>query len=88
MKLDEVFDDNYYDFLQDEMRRKTYDPNKGEPIKDTEMHMGDFILAAFDSGDITFDEAKKRLKEIALTNLEYHFWKTELLINAENKGEL
>ena len=88
MKLDEVFDDNYYDFLQDEMKRKAYDPHEDNPVDDTEMHMGDYVISAYEVGKISFEEAKQRLKEISTTNLEYHFWKTELIINAEEKGNV
>lgn len=88
MKLTEVFDDNYYDFLQDEMRRKVYDPHEDRPASDTEMHMGDFVLAQYEAGKVSFEEAVHRLKEVADSPLDFQFWKTELIISAEEKGDL
>ena len=88
MKLDEVFDEHYYDYLQDEMRHKKYNPHEDSPVDDTEMHMGDFIISAYETGQISFQEAKRRLRAISSDELEYSFWNAELIITAEEKGLL
>ena len=83
MKLNEVFDENFYDFLQDEMRRKVYDPHEDRPNTDTEMHIGDFIVSSFEAGKITYEEAKKRLEKIADTPTDMKFWHMELALANE-----
>lgn len=83
MKLDEVFDENYYDFIQDEMKRKVYDPHEDMPAEDTEMHMGDYIISAFEAGKLSYNDAKKRLEEIADSAIDLNFWKMELAMASE-----
>ncbi len=83
MKLDEVFDENYYDFLQDELRRKEHDPYEDDPAEDTETSMEDFIIAKFEAGEITYDEAKTELRKRIDNDVEYKFWTMELAMAAE-----
>ena len=83
MKLDEVFDSNYYDFLQDEMARKKHDPFEDDPQESGETSMEDFIISKFETGKISFEDAKKELKKQTTTELEYHFWRMELVMAAE-----
>lgn len=83
MKLNEIFDSNYYDFLQDEMRRKNYDPYEDDPHEDTETSMEDFIVAKFEAGKISYEEAKKELRKRINNDLEYKFWTMELAMAAE-----
>ena len=83
MKLDQVFDPNYYDFLQDEMRRKKYDPDEDRPLYDTETDIQDFIIANFEAGNVSFEEAKAMLRDASSTPLEYQFWRMELVSAAE-----
>ena len=86
MKLDEVFDvfdSDYYDFLQDEMRRKKYDSDEDRPITDTETDIQDFIISNFEAGNVSFEEAKKMLQAASSTPLEYQFWRMELVMAAE-----
>ena len=64
MKYSDVFDPNYYDVLQDEMRRKKYDRYEDAPRLDTETDMQDFIISKFEAGKISFEDAKKELKDI------------------------
>jgi len=83
MKLDEVFDDNFYDFIQDDMKRKVYDPHEDTPRSDTEMHMGDYVVSAFEAGKLSYEDAKKRLKEISDSPIDLQFWTMELAMAAE-----
>ncbi len=85
MKLDEifdVFDSDYYDFLQDEMKRKKYDPDE-DPITDTETDIQDFVISNFEAGNVSFEEAKAMLRDASSTPLEYQFWRMELVMAAE-----
>ena len=83
MKLSEVFDPNFYDFIQDDMRRKLYDRDEDGPTTDTEIDMQEFIISKFESGAISFDDAKKELHKHTTTELEYQFWRMELVVAAE-----
>ncbi len=85
MKLDEVFDEDFYDFIQDDMKRKIYDPYKDEPVKDTEMHIGDYIVSAFKAGKMSYDEAADSLKDIADSPIDYQFWRIELAVASEEQ---
>ncbi|KKL27958.1 hypothetical protein LCGC14_2379980, partial [marine sediment metagenome] len=75
-KLDEAFDPDYYDFLQDEMKRKKFDPDE-DLRDDTETDIQDFIISNFEVGNIPFEEAKAMLKDACSTPLEYQFWRME-----------
>ncbi len=81
-KVEEVFDPNYYDFLQDEMRRKKFDPDE-DLRNDTETDIQDFIISNFEAGNVSFEEAKKMLQAASSTPLEYQFWRMELVTAAE-----
>jgi len=83
MKLNEVFDENFYDYIQDEMRRKVYDPDEDRPNTDTEMHIGDYVVSAFEAGKLSYEEAKKRLKEISASPHDLKFWHMELALANE-----
>ena len=85
MKLDEVFDENFYDFIQDDMRRKVYDPYEDNPAEDTEMHMGDYIVSAFRAGKLSYNKAADRLKEISDSPKDYQFWRMELALASEEQ---
>ena len=80
--LNEIFDPNYYDFLQDEMRRKKFDPDE-DLRNDTETDIQDFIISNFEAGNVSFEEAKKMLQAASSTPLEYQFWRMELVTAAE-----
>jgi len=82
MKIDEVFDEDYYDFLQDEMRRKKFDPDE-DLRDDTETEIQDFIISNFEAGNVSYEEAKKMLQAASSTPLEYQFWRMELAAAAE-----
>ncbi len=83
MKIKDVFNPDYYDILQDEMRRKKYDRYEDGPPNDTETEMQDFIISKFETGKISFKDAKKELKKHTSSELEYQFWRMELVMAAE-----
>ncbi len=85
MKLNEVFDENFYDFIQDDMKRKVYDPYEDNPSEDTEMHMGDYIVSAFRAGKLSYNKAADRLKEISDSPVDYQFWRMELALADEEQ---
>lgn len=88
MKLNEikdesVFDSNYYDYLQDEMKRKAYDPFEDKPQTDTDTDIQDFVVSSFEVGKLSYEEAKNRLKQVCSTPYELKFWTMELAMAAE-----
>ena len=88
MKLDEVFDGNYYDFLQDEGQRKhVHDPIEDAPPNDTETSIQDFIVSKYEAGEITYDEAKKEIAASTPNSFEEKFWRMELAAAAELKED-
>ena len=79
MKLNEIFDPNFYDHLQDKMQRSKHDPFEDDPITDTKMDMNDFIVSKFEAGKISFRKARKELKKASTTKMEFEFWMMELI---------
>lgn len=79
MKLNEIFDPNYYDYVQDEMQRRQHDPFEDDPQTDTEMSMQDFIVSRFEAGDVSYEEARDKLKKITSSPMEFEFWMMELV---------
>lgn len=78
MKLNEVFDPKFYDYLQDKMRRGQHDPFEDDPTTDTKMEMNDFIVSKFEAGKISFKKAQKELKKASTSEIEFNFWMMEL----------
>jgi hypothetical protein len=76
MKLNEIFDDAYYDRLQDEMKRKKFDRHEDIP-NDTEGDLGDFIISKFEAGKINFQQAKAEIKKKVPAD-QHFFWLHEL----------
>ena len=88
MKLDEVFDENYYDFLQDEVRRKhIFDPIEDAPPDDTTTTIQDFIITAYETDKISYEEARKRITAATPNSFEQKFWRMELAAAAELKED-
>jgi hypothetical protein len=88
MKLDEIFDGNYYDYLQDEVRRKhIHDPFEDEPLNDTTTSIQDFIISAYETDQISFEEARKRITAATPNSFEQKFWRMELAAAAELKDD-
>lgn len=88
MKLDEVFDGNYYDFLQDEVQRKhVHDPIEDAPLNDTETSLQDFIISAYEADEISYEEARKRIVSATPNSFEQKFWIMELAAAAELKED-
>ena len=77
MKLYEVFDAEYYDYLQDEMRRKKYDPDEDRAPEDTETDMQEFIISQYEVGQISYEDAWAKIKEITPED-QLFFWEMEL----------
>ncbi len=76
MKLNEIFDPDYYDHLQDEMKRRKFD--KHEDIRDdTEGDMADFIISKFEAGKVTIEQAWAEIKK-KVPKGEWPFWEREL----------
>ena len=76
MKLNEIFDPEYYDVLQDQMKRREFDRDEDIP-NDTETSIQDFIISRFEAGDLTYDEALTELKKNTPADQMY-FYKQEL----------
>ena len=80
MKLFEIleeFDQEYYDYLQDEMKRKKFDRYEDLPSEDVETSMQDFIISKFEAGNVTYDQALQELKKITPDD-ELFFYHQEL----------
>lgn len=68
-----MFDEDYYDLIQEELKIVIDEP----PINDTVTDIQDFILGQFEVGQISYDEAMEKLKDV--TPEEYlWFWIDEL----------
>lgn len=76
MRLNEIFDADYYDHLQDEMKRKKFDRHEDVP-NDTEGDLGDFIISQFEAGKINFQQAKAEIKK-KVPQDQHFFWLHEL----------
>ena len=76
MKLNEIFDDKYYDHLQDEMKRKKFDKHEDVP-NDTEGDLGDFIISKFEAGKVSLQQATAEIKKEIPKDQQF-FWLHEL----------
>lgn len=76
MKLNEIFDDKYYDHLQDEMKRKKFDRHEDIP-NDTENDMADFIISKYETGKVTKEQAWAEIKK-KVPEDQWFFWEREL----------
>lgn len=76
MKLNEIFDANYYDHLQDEMKRKKFDKHEDVP-NDTEGDLADFIISKFEAGKVTKEQAWAEIKK-KVPEDQWFFWEQEL----------
>lgn len=61
MKLDEIFDAEYYDTLQQERNIKSAIYN--EVPDDTQTSIQDFIITAYEVGKLTYQQALEKLKQ-------------------------
>jgi hypothetical protein len=85
MKLNEIFDDRYYDEIQMDLKRRREPndtPSWHEPAHDTETSMQDFIISQFEAGDLTYEQALQKLKEVTPKD-QMFFWKHELAMADE-----
>lgn len=82
MKLNEIFDDNYYDQIQHDLKHRDDSPSWHEPDHDTETSMQDFIISQFEVGDLTYEQALAKLKKITPKD-QMFFWEHELAMAAE-----
>lgn len=85
MKLNEIFDAAYYDEIQNQIARRKMDDD--EVTQDTETPMQDFVISAYEVGQISFEEAEKRIKQISNSAIEKEFWMMELISARELKQD-
>ena len=81
MKLNEIFNDEYYDQLQRDLKQR-HNPSWHEPDPDTETSMQDFIISQFEAGELTYEQAFKKLKKITPAD-QLFFWEHELAMADE-----
>ena len=77
MKLKEVFDAEYYDYLQDERHQKKVSDKYEDIPNDAETSMADFIVSKYEVGQISYEEALKELRA-SVKDFELEFWSMEL----------
>lgn len=85
MKLNEVFDDRYYDQLQRDIKRHIKPEREIKPhVSGADKHdaseetsIQDFIISKFEAGQITFQQALAELKKHTPKD-EMFFWQHEL----------
>lgn len=84
MKLNEIFDDRYYDQIQQDLKRhrEPEQPSWHEPDHDAETSMQDFIISQFEAGDLTYQQALEKLKEVTPKD-QMFFWEHELAMAQE-----
>lgn len=78
----EIFDDEYYDYLQSKMNINQQ-PEQHE--HDTETSIQDFIISAFEQDQMTYEEAEKRIRDATPPGLDLDFWLLELHMAKEYK---
>lgn len=79
--IDEAFDADYYDYLQDEMRirKGTEDAERAHNDSAAGTSAGDFIVSAYEVGKISYDQALKELRfQLKDDPMELEFWSMEL----------
>lgn len=81
MKLNEIFDADYYDQLQHQMKMKKAEK---QPESD-ETEMQDFIISKYEANKISYDQAWKEIKKIT-PKKELFFWEMELGSARDMKG--
>lgn len=85
MKLNEVFDDKYYDQLQHDLKRHHKDDKEdrahvsgADPRKASqETSIQDMIISRFEAGKLTYQQAERELKKHTPRD-ELFFWTHEL----------
>lgn len=78
MKLKEIFDPKYYDYLQDERHQKKVDGKYEDIPNDAETSMADFIVSKYEVGKISYEDALKELRA-TVKDIELEFWSMELI---------
>ena len=85
MKLNEIFDPEYYDELQHQMQRRKFDRDEDIP-DDSETSMQDFIISKFEVGQLTYEQALEELKKITPDD-QMFFYQQELDMAQELKED-
>lgn len=78
MLLKEIFDGNFYDEINRQLKSSSM------PTSHESMDRQDFIISAYEAGEITFDEALLQLEKITPSD-QMFFWKHELNMADELK---
>ena len=86
MKLKEVFDAEYYDYLQDEREQKKVSDKYEDIPNDAETSMADFIVSKYEVGKISYEDALKELRA-TIKDFELEFWSMELNSAREMKKD-